>query len=130
MRQLSWADFDAAVAYIVAKQPPDALTGIYGVPRGGLPLAVALSHRLGLPLVDRITPSVLLVDDIRDSGRTIETFRTAGATGPIWAWVAREDVPTGYNAALTGVGTDWVVFPWEDPARAVEDRLAYEGTRA
>ena len=46
--------------------------GIHAVPRGGAPLAVALSTTWNLPILSdlQITPLTLVVDDIIDSGKT------------------------------------------------------------
>jgi len=125
---LSWRDFDLAVAVIAGATGDQGLRGVCGIPRGGLPLAVALSHRLDLPLVDAPAPGVLLLDDIHDSGRTLAHWARPGVVP--WVWVTRERKPAGYHAVLTDAGPDWFVFPWEDPGRAAEDRLAYLGSRA
>ena len=55
MRTLSWADFDRALDSAVARLASSSLSGVYGVPRGGLVLAVCLSHRLGIPLLQADT---------------------------------------------------------------------------
>lgn len=44
---------------------------VYGVPRGGVPLAMALAPRLNLPLVQSPIPfRTLIVDDVIDSGKS------------------------------------------------------------
>ena len=51
------------------------IKNIYAIPRGGLPLAVSLSHRLNLPIImneTEISPQTLVVDDIFDSGATLK----------------------------------------------------------
>lgn len=45
--------------------------GIYGVPAGGLPLAVKLKNLTGLPLLMSPTKSCIIIDDIFDSGDTL-----------------------------------------------------------
>lgn len=52
-------------------------TGIYGIPRGGIYVAMALSYKTVLPLV--VSPpgedtSILVVDDLVDSGATRDKF--------------------------------------------------------
>ena len=42
MQVLSWGQFDQAVHLLAAQFADSAVTGVYGVPRGGLCLAVAL----------------------------------------------------------------------------------------
>ena len=51
------------------------IENIYGLPRGGLIPAVMLSHQLGIPMAKGdIGPNTLIVDDICDSGETLDKF--------------------------------------------------------
>ena len=54
------------------------MTGVYGVPRGGLCLAVALNHAIERPLLSVPEPSALIVDDVYETGRTLQA-EIAGA---------------------------------------------------
>ena len=47
---------------------------IFGVPRGGIPIAIALSIKLGLPIVTKIASNTLVVDDLIDSGETRKKY--------------------------------------------------------
>ena len=47
----TWGEFDKSVEYIANKCKFLKFSGIYGVPRGGLCLAVALSHKLKINLI-------------------------------------------------------------------------------
>jgi hypothetical protein len=51
MHVLTWHDFDRAVASIAERLHGRRFRGVHGLPRGGLVLAVSLSHRLELPLL-------------------------------------------------------------------------------
>jgi len=131
MMRLTWNEFDLAVSHIARACAGQGVTGVYGVPRGGLPLAVALSHHLGAPLVaDAAAPGTLVLDDIHDTGRTLAPLlRGEGPPPLIWVWVTREAAPVGYGAVLTDIGPAWLLFPWEDAAKADQDRLSYEESR-
>jgi len=50
---------------------------IYGVPKSGVILAVALSIATGIPLTDEFDPeiNILVVDDICNTGATWEKYR-------------------------------------------------------
>ena len=52
-RYFTWSEFDKSVDYIANQCKNIKLTGIYGVPRGGLCLAVALSHKLNIHLIEK-----------------------------------------------------------------------------
>ena len=95
-----------------------SFSGVYGLPRGGLVLAVMLSYRLRIPLLMAPARDCLIVDDIADTGRSLmhytknETqhnkyfiatmfFSERSLVVPdFWAFGKKKD--------------DWVVFPWEE----------------
>ena len=74
----SWEDYDYAIQCIVEYYESQNLDcgAVYGLPRGGLPIAVSLSHRLNLPLyldksaymghtyVNNLPMKLLIIDDI------------------------------------------------------------------
>lgn len=88
---------------------------IYAPPRGGLPIAVHLSHFLCLDFLpenyDRTTirhDELLVVDDISDTGETLKWFRvfiTASLYYKPWS----KFKPNFYIKETT----NWLVFPWE-----------------
>lgn len=86
---------------------------IYGIYRGGLPIAVHLSHHLNLPLIktfEHITkPSeVLIVDDICDTGKTLEEFK-----GHDTATLYYKDRSTVKPTYYVNTTNKWVIYPWE-----------------
>ena len=80
MKQLfTWHDFDDAMRMLslTIQSSGKIFNDIYGVPRGGLVVAVALSHLLDLPMitdVGLVSSSTLVVDDISDSGTTCRWY--------------------------------------------------------
>ena len=52
---IDWENFGIMMdeLYEIIKISNIKFDGIYGIPRGGLPIAVALSHKLNLPLFIR-----------------------------------------------------------------------------
>jgi hypoxanthine phosphoribosyltransferase len=106
-------------------------TAVYGPPRGGLPIAVHLSHHLGIPLavtcqelfdmLDAVeSPHALIVDDIADTGRSlaelIELFRRIDIplTTAVLFRKQRSVVTPGIWLREVS-NSSWVVFPWECP---------------
>ena len=97
----------------------DNIGAVYGLPRGGLPIAVELSHRLNLPLLmnyyDRkvvTNKKILVVDDIADTGHTLKDFENPHNI--ICTLHYHEDslVLPDYYVELKG--DDWIVYPWEE----------------
>ena len=74
-KYLSWCEFDKSVEYIANKCKFLEISGIYGIPRGGLCLAVALSHKLKINLISKPKKNSLIVDDVYETGITLNTFR-------------------------------------------------------
>ena len=71
INHFTWDEFDKSVEYITNKCKFLELSGIYGVPRGGLCLAVALSHKLKIKLISEPTKNSLIVDDVYETGTTL-----------------------------------------------------------
>jgi hypoxanthine phosphoribosyltransferase len=127
MRHLSWQDFDRAVEQMAKICDELPINAIYGIPRGGLVLAVALSHRLELPLLTQPQPGCLLVDDVYETGRTLAPYRyLQGAT--LLVWISKAE-PLWWQALEVYSSAEWIVFPWENAERAVVDERRYRQKR-
>lgn len=113
----TWQEFDKDIEEIVCWAGGRNFKSVYGIPRGGLILGVVLSHRLGLPLklkVEELDEDTLVLDDIADSGRTLENLDKVLNFKPVVAILFyHKDVcrkPDFYIREKK----DWVVFPWEN----------------
>ncbi len=90
-----------------------ALENIYGIPRGGLIVAVTLCHHLSLPLLlsnEEIGVSTLVVDDICDSGKTLLPFVCECVTATLHVVRTAVVYP---NFFVHVRKSDWVIYPWE-----------------
>ena len=126
MKCLTWDEFDLAVHRIAEMAQGLSLAGVCGLPRGGLPLAVALSHRLELPLLHTPQTDCLLVDDVYETGQTLEPFRGVPALTAVWV---SKVTPTWWKAAQVSTDPEWLVFPWENPVNANTDQEVYHASR-
>ncbi len=70
----SQSEFERDIKILSLKINSDHYTSIYPIPRGGIPVAIALSEKLNLPLTDVTKKGTLVVDDLVDSGRTREKY--------------------------------------------------------
>ena len=75
IRKFTWEEFDNSIERILIKAIDWKCSGIYGIPRGGLCLAVALSHKMNLQILNKPKKNALIVDDIYDTGHTLNNFR-------------------------------------------------------
>ena len=109
----SWSKFEKDIEEL-SKQIKERnlkFDGIYGVPRGGLTMAVCLSHNLNLPLLMYPTKNTLVVDDISDEGNTLlnmknkfiaTLFTTDWTKTKPNCWVRKKENKDS-----------WIIFPWE-----------------
>lgn len=116
MEQYTWEQFDNDVKQIVGWiKIGGYFDGIYGLPKGGLVLAVKLSYLTGLSLVlnkEEITKDTLVVDDISDTGKTLKEFKEKGCYIVTLFW--HKQAITRPDFALREKKKDWIIFPWEE----------------
>ena len=128
LRIVTWYQFDLAVAHIAAHLRGVTYSGVYGEPRGGLSLALALSHRMELPMLSQPDPHgiVLWVDDIVDSGKALRAARRRHWTIESASMFLREGASVVPDVhAFTAYEGEWIVFPWECPEHASREAAEY-----
>ena len=119
----TWSEFDNSVEFIANKCNLLEFSGIYGVPRGGLCLAVALSHKLKINLISEPIKNSLIVDDIYETGITLNTFKNI--EGAMFFVLFSKIKPTWWNTVNISKKDEWVVFPWENKKNFQSDRNEY-----
>jgi GTP cyclohydrolase I len=86
---------------------------VYPVPRGGVPVALALLGVLNVELVNLPEMADIVIDDLVDSGATRERF----GSRPFYALIDKSLAGCPYHNA-------WVVWPWEgDADGGIEDNV-------
>ena len=128
MKELSWQQFDRAVSSLAQQCRGRACSGVFGVPRGGLCLAVGLSHALDIPLLLMPTADALIVDDVYETGRTLDAFHAQFSEACFAVWVSKCPPRWWTTVELSGAD-EWLVFPWENAERASADEAAYIASR-
>ena len=116
----TWSEFDKSVEYISEKCKLFEFSGIYGVPRGGLCLAVALSHKLKINLISEPIKNSLIVDDIYETGITLNSYKDI--EGAMFFVLFSKINPTWWNSVNMSKKKEWIVFPWENPKNFQIDR--------
>ena len=128
--QITWNDFDKAVLKLTNQVIKDGKPDIVvGIARGGLPLAVALSHQLAVPLIVPAyghsyatisDKNILIVDDISDTGQEMrQQLSYANQFGcnqvRTLVLIEREGTlqSTTYKWKHITKDEGWVIFPWE-----------------
>jgi len=123
VKYFSWCEFDKSVEYIANKCKSLEFSGIYGIPRGGLCLAVALSHKLKINLISEPIKNSLIVDDVYETGLTLTSFKDI--EGAMFFVLFSKIKPTWWNTVFMSKISQWIVFPWENTLNSKSDREEY-----
>jgi len=129
---ITWDEYDDMInkiAVYIKHISNEEIGAVYGLPRGGLPIAVSLSHSLGLPLLmdyyDRkivTDKKILVVDDIADTGHTLKDFDNEHNVICTFHYHKQSlVVPEFFCEEKTD---EWIVYPWEErDSKEVQDYL-------
>ena len=78
---VSWELIDDCVTDIAfyLKDTGKDFVGVFGIPRGGVILAVMLSHKLDIPYITEFwrvgDGDIVVIDDIADTGKTLQWYK-------------------------------------------------------
>ena len=126
-RYFTWNEFDKSVDYIANQCKLWKLSGIYGVPRGGLCLAVALSHKLNIQLIEKPLKYSLIVDDVYETGITLRSFKDI--EGANFFVLISKKKPIWWNTVNLSHKKEWIVFPWENKNNEIKEENEYNKKR-
>ena len=126
---VSWDELENLVDELCDKIPEGVYEGIYAIPRGGLIIGVMMSHKLGLPLIDRLGSyygkKFLIVDDIADTGGTLEKMKAEVYKNTHTATIhyhKQSSIEPSYW--VEEKGDKWIVYPWErEDSKEIQDYL-------
>ena len=119
---IEWSEVHELVNILCERIPIDAplADSIHGLPRGGLIPAVIISHQLDMPYIDTINKNTLVIDDICDTGKTLNE-------SPGWMHAVLHYKPTAnFTPICWGkeIGKEWIVYPWErEDSETIQDYL-------
>ena len=110
---LSWNEVGKMIDKLAIKIKKSGIKfdGIFGIPRGGLPLAVILSYKMDIPVLLYPTKNTLVVDEISDNGYTLQRMKNkkiATIFSTDWT-ITKPD----WFVEMKKSKDDWLVFPWE-----------------
>ena len=131
---VEWEDLERDIDKIVSQVKE--VDYVVGIPRGGLIIAVMVSHRLGIKhmTVDHLEKleefnldidkkRILIVDDISDSGQTLKRYKKEGyTTATLDVRNSTVTIPDFYSNWIENA--DWIVYPWErKDSNTIQDYL-------
>ena len=116
---VTWRDVDAFIDNVITFYKDKNITGVYGIPRGGIILASILSYRMDVPMLMAPHKGCIIIDDIADSGETLLHYSNNTSGG---------GVDKGYHIVtmfykhgsmvipeyhMYFKDYKWIVYPWE-----------------
>jgi hypoxanthine phosphoribosyltransferase len=127
---VSWELIDECVTDIAfhLKDTGKDFKGVYGIPRGGVILAVLLSHKLDLPYVenpyDYQLDDFIVIDDIADTGETLKFYEETFEKSYIVTIHEHEQSIVKPDYSVIDKGDKWIVYPWEtEDSEEIQDYL-------
>jgi len=122
--KLSWDDLETLVDKLCEKIPFETplVDSVTGIARGGLIPAVMVSHKTGLPYVHAIGPNTLVIDDIADSGATLEKI-----SGVYTAVLHYKPHTSSFKPNIWAEehnSNEWLIYPFErNDSKSMQDYL-------
>ena len=118
---LSWNDIERSVDELCVKIQESLLpiNSVHGLARGGYIPAVMISHKLNIPYSTTILRDTLVIDDICDSGETLD--KSPGLYHAVLHYKPHTSIfkPTLWAEEM---GDEWIVYPWErSDSKAIQD---------
>ena len=119
-RYIDWYNVQKYIESVYYAFKDDDVTGVYGIPRGGLILAVLVSHKMNIPLLQAPIENCIIIDDICDSGETLVHYakNTSGREVPKYHITTMHykkndlmEPELWYDYKNTE--NEWIVYPWE-----------------
>lgn len=117
MMRATWSECLSAVKRLKEQIPNIySMTGVYGIPRGGLPFAVAISEEYAIPLLLEPKKGCLIVDDDVGTGKSISKYLDAGYL--CTAFACLDTTPQDMKkkvilmTPIRATEGTWLAYPW------------------
>lgn len=124
IRKLTWRDIEKLLDNLILAIGYDEkrkdYNSIYGIPRNGVIIAGLLAHKMNLPIANEYTfnKDTLVVDDISDSGNTLQNFISLKKHLGIKdietvTFFYRKNTTFMPTYSLEDIKDKWIQMPWE-----------------
>ena len=118
---ISWQVVDECVTEIAfhLKDTGKDFVGVFGIPRGGVILAVMLSHKLDIPYITEFwrvgDGDIVVIDDIADTGKTFQFYKEQPETKDAHYVTIHEHKQSIVKPDYSVIEKvdKWIVYPWE-----------------
>jgi len=116
---VSWQDIEDYINAVNNLYKNKDITGVYGIPRGGLIFATILSHKMNIPLLLAPKENCIIIDDICDTGESLlHYYKDSSGTKTnkyhITTMYYKKNNLVKPEYYLKEKEDKWVVYPWEE----------------
>lgn len=113
-----WIDIEDYIREVVEFYKDKNITGVYGIPRGGLIFATILSNVMNIPLLLAPIKDCIIIDDICDSGESLlHYYKDSSGTKTnkyhITTMYYKDNELVKPEFYKYKKEENWIVFPWE-----------------
>lgn len=117
--KVSWELIEYYIEKVKEFYQDKEVSGVYGIPRGGLIFGVLLSHKMNIPLLLAPIENCIIIDDICDSGETLLHYAKNSSGDKvnkyhITTMYYKENDLVKPEFYLKNKLENWVVYPWEE----------------
>jgi hypoxanthine phosphoribosyltransferase len=129
-QEVTWAEVDG-LASLISRQIVESdrnYSGLLGISGGGLILAVLLSKKLDIPLLNTPQNRCIIVDEVADTGKRLKKLYDNHVStihgGTIYTATFFERQKSTFSPDFVGRTAryeDWIIFPWDYTTHAVEN---------
>lgn len=115
---VSWKDIGDYIEKVNDFYKDKKITGVYGIPRGGLILAVLISHKLNIPMLIAPIEDCIIVDDICDTGESLIHYQNNSSGNKKHNYHITTMFYKKNNLVIPELWhrekiDNWIVYPWE-----------------
>ena len=115
---VNWENIKEYISNVAKFYENKNITGVYGLPRGGLIFAVMLSHKMDIPLLMAPIKNCIIIDDICDSGESLLHYYKNSSGNKknmyhITTMYYKENELVQPELWFKEKTNDWIVYPWE-----------------
>lgn len=115
---VTWKEVEKYIDEVYNFYKDKKITGVYGLPRGGLIFAVMLSHKMNIPLLTAPIEDCIVIDDICDTGESLLHYQNNSSGDKknkyhITTMFYKENKLVEPELWIKEKKDKWIIYPWE-----------------
>lgn len=109
---VEWEEFGEIIERLVIILRNKRFDSVFGIPRGGIIPAAIIARKLDLPLVLYPGKNTLVVDDVNETGESLEEY--SGCKNCVLFTTRWSRIEPDYYGKYKTNRNSWLIMPWEN----------------